>query len=699
MSHDPHVEQSQRKPAAAAGGDRSAAGEQSLDLIAGIEAQLTSLKAARSEQSRAEAAILERERRLAEREEQAKAGQAEIERRAAELAERQEALQSETGALEARAAELDKVRKDLEAARAGVEETRAKAERETQQRTKEIEEARAAAERELRQKEAELEEATRSLDAAIKHASDRAGSLAEERESFELERSKWQAKASEREKALAQMRAELEAAQKTVTGQKGDASAREKELSARARKLEEEAAELRTSMDRLEAERAQLKSAAKSAGEASRALEEAQSERNALANKLAEQEREVESLRKQIAAAGEGADARLKALADDLKARSQALADAEKKIAALGERAAAAERDGGSDSKRLSQEIEKRDRAIEALTQRLRKAQAENEQLLEAATNPAPDGAGGAAIGFRNAAQMERRRRRLLRYKELLQQQSKKILQARQAITKRQEEYERLLQKRSELSDAKLALERLSARVNRGAARNKASIAVLSLTLALAIVAGLSWTISERVFPATYLVSATLQAQPEGQDLTPEQFDAWRNTMAQMVGDPRLSEVAADRFKRRGIAELSSPADVTDRMSHELDVSPSGLNEVVVTLRGVGADRTRRILDTYLAAMISAANESRDLRLDRAMTALAAPPKADDDPVEQPHLMYAAMGFGGASGFVMLFGLITWARLSHAKRRFEAEEPALDALDESHWPPTGPGARVENPWA
>jgi hypothetical protein len=663
MSSEINQGQVPAKPARPAGPGQ---GAEPTDLISTLEAQLSALKNARQEQARADADLLERQAAVARRE--AELGQlaGEVERRAAdvkasetELTSLRERLAQERREIESlsdkiraereslqrlmtesgeRARSLEQQARELaerEAAARQQTERADKARREHEEATAELTQRLSEAERAAREREKELAESSKSLDDAISHATQRAAELAKDREKFEIERQAAAARTAEREKALAGARAELDKVQAELRSKSGAAAKAE---SAQLAALQAQLKERDAAAQQLAAERERLESELRAAG-----------------NRLAE-------LEEQSRASGEKNESLLRELKEARAGAGAGEADSQ----ALEE---------------LQDEVDKRDRAIEALRAKLEEAKGEIEALqhrLESAGSGAPQ---GSTDLLEIDARLALRRDRLHRYKTLLRDQSSKILQARSALAKRAEQCDQVLAKRAELAQAKQALDARAARVDRSAARNKAAVAVLSVVASLAVLAGLSWAVAKQLFPGQYLVQATIAAQPEGQALTPEQLGAWQQSMMALTLDPVVMETVAERMKKRGMLDLSTPGEAMARFKEDLDASASAPGELILSLRGTGAETTRRTLDTFLAAFIAIANESRSRRADQATTAMTVKPSADVAPVEEPHLFYAGAIWASSSALVLALGGVLWARLASARRKYEEIDPIQAALE------------------
>lgn len=634
-----------------------ASGSEQTDLISTLEAQLGALKTARAEQAKAEADMLERQTQVARREADLAQRAAEVERREAgaksadaELAGLRERLAAERREVEALAekirAERDGVQKlvseSAERARALDELARGLKERETaaseqseqaeaarrrhEESIAELGQQRAEIERAAREREAESAETARSLDDAITHATQRAAELAKDREKFEIERQSQAARAAEREKALAAARADLEKAQAELKAKSGAAG--------------------KADAAQITAFQAQLKERDSALAQLTQERDRLDSELRAAGNRMAELERQ--------AAEGYGA-----AEADPAE-----LAD-------------------------LQEKIDKRDRAIDALRTKLEEAKAEIASLTDRLQSGPTDGApaGQATDLLAIDARLAQRRERLHHYKTLLRDQSSKILQAKSALAKRAEQCEQVLGKRAELAQAKQALDARAARLDRSASRNKAAVALLCVVTTVAILGGLSWAVAKQAFPGAYLVQATIAAQSDGQPLEPEQLAAWQQSMMALTLDPVVMETVAERMKKRGIVDLSTPGDVMARLKTDLDASVPAPGEMVLSLRGSGSEATRRTLDTFLAAFIAIANESRERRADRASTAVTVKPSSDASPISRPHVAYAGAIWGASSALMLLVGAFIWSRLAQAKQKYDEHDPVMAAiqLEQSGW--------------
>jgi len=132
-------------------------------------------------------------------------------------------------------------------------------------------------------------------------------------------------------------------------------------------------------------------------------------------------------------------------------------------------------------------------------------------------------------------------------------------------------------------------------------------------------------------------------------------------------------EIATDRMSRRGILEFANAATLSDTMRKDLDLASPAPGQLTLSLTGLGADRTERVLDTFIASLVSAANDAQGRRLDDTSTIVVRESTVDRHPISDPRLMDAAIVWGASVAVVLLLALGLWAKLSVALRKFDQE--------------------------
>ncbi len=629
--------------------------------------------------------------------------------------------------------QLSSERRELETQRAATGKLRAEVEEhqlelkeksdQLQQRIEQIERERIEHQSELEAKEAELQEATNTLESAIAHASERAGVLSRERDKLEQERRQLSAQTGDQSDRIAALEEQLAEAQSQLdrtNSSSSEAVEQIRELTDRCVELEGKRADLekahgdleelrqvhqqsqaKTAEDeqQLAALQAELVARSEVNNKLTAELDDVQSAAEAVRAQIQAKNDEVDRLNKAFNDSASGSNEQIEALTQqisaqlegiktlegekeqaqkELRATRKQLSELEEQISVGGAEVASAQQLAS-----LKEGVAKRDTAIAQLQQQLDKTKRWAQKMQQRVESASADGEMGPD---HDEEFMNRRRERLRRYKKMLRDQSGKILQAREVLTTRSAEYERLLQKRIELAEVKACLEKKATSLQSQSSRNKVAIAIMAFVSTIGILGALSWSVAQRAIPATHIMQATIAVQEEGEAIAPEHLVSWTAAIEQIADDPRLMEMAAERMKRRGILDLSTPGDLGARLNADLDLLSTQPGQVTLALKGEGVERTARTLETYTAALIAIANEGKSRRNDRAMTAMTQGPNRNADPIDQPHIVVAGMIWAGSSLGALLIGLIAWAKLARARRKFEEENPILHSLDESRWP-------------
>jgi hypothetical protein len=291
-----------------------------------------------------------------------------------------------------------------------------------------------------------------------------------------------------------------------------------------------------------------------------------------------------------------------------------------------------------------------------------------------------------------------RRQERLRRYRALLQIEARKLVTAKEALSKRQSECESMLSQRAKLNQALEGVRALERKIESRRARTSAAAAMFLTAGTVALILGVAWQVTSHLRPATYLASALLEPDGRGLSLGEAEVKHWQNYHIELARDPRMVEVASDRFRQRGIISLSSAPELSSRLQKDMSVQAQTDGGIVVELRGKGAEKTERELDTFITAMASVANASREGRADGAATVISEPAEAGSEPVEDDRLVFAAGAAGGGLLASMLLGAVVWARLTRAKKQYESDQLAAQA-DDAVWdgPAAGPAIRKAGP--
>jgi len=277
------------------------------------------------------------------------------------------------------------------------------------------------------------------------------------------------------------------------------------------------------------------------------------------------------------------------------------------------------------------------------------------------------------------------RRTRLKKMRRVLAGDAEKIRLATEALRSRYEQCEQVLTKRAELAEAYEAIASAQRKYQGREVRSGVFLGLIGMAAITMVLAATSWFVSDRVTPGMYAAKVTMAASSGDSALSEVEMEQWEVYITQLATDPRFLEVAADRMKRRGIAEFSIPGDLSREMEQSLDVISALPGTIVMEYRGEGAARSARVLDTFSVALSSAANAARARRADSSMTIIESAAAAGDEPLDTRRIEMAGMIFGGSMLFVMILGGIMWRRLSAAKAKFEDDSRIEALFDEAEW--------------
>ncbi len=318
-------------------------------------------------------------------------------------------------------------------------------------------------------------------------------------------------------------------------------------------------------------------------------------------------------------------------------------------------------------------EIAKRDEAITILKERLDEAMAQARSSAAPVSNPGPTDAD------------YRRRDRLRQYKTLLRTQARKIMSAQDALARRHADCELVLQSRAKLAALAQQLARAEKKNTSTRARSGAAAAVLYMTATLGVLSMMSWEVSKRVWPGTYIAKAIVEADIGRRTPKTEDLAAWQKDHADLLSDPRLMEVAAQRMQQRGLTALGSPGELAARMKQDMYVQSSRPGSLTVELRGEGAEKTALVLDTFVTAYKSVSDQARDERTNDIGLNIAQAATAGTEPLMDKRLEKAAEVFAGAALAAMLAGLVIWSRMVSVKRKFDQAALVEAALGDVDW--------------
>jgi len=419
-------------------------------------------------------------------------------------------------------------------------------------------------------------------------------------------------------------------------------------------------AELESKLAAALAESAQAAEQAQSALAASEAaLTQARADSASAQSRVEEVRRELDAARNEAPAVGPGVEELIR-LTAAISKRDEALRTLAGRVADMG-----AQVDEARD------EAERSGQRAEAVERELVEARVQAKHIEHAAASRIE----GACDG--DAVVLKLRRSRLAQYKALLAVHSRKIVQAKNALMRRQAECDEVLAQRARLNEAVLAVREQKEALESRKTQGVAAVIGLCLVASFSILLVLGWTGAAQIAPAAYAARATLSADFRGREPTEDEQGAWLASHQALVKDPQVIVSAAEQFSRRGMDALATAEAVTVKLERDISVIPDPAGQLTMEWRGAGRERSARELETYLTALVSRANQIRDLRGDGAATAITKPPEAGQDSISSQRT-WLALGF--AAGGTVAFGalaLLIYAVTARAKQQFERSQAEL----------------------
>lgn len=689
-----------------------------LGVIADVEKQLESLKSHRAERDAFR-------QRLEAREQEIDSKGRELQRAEEEIRERFAALTAE-GELSARRTQ------DIEAAEAELAKRRDKLENDFAALAEEQRRAAESAAREA----AELKNMSVALEQREQRLSEHAANISRQRESFES----MSAELARRQEAAEAEGAELEKARAAIAELQGKFEESERQSNARIAELDQvrqravdlerrvaeltrSAEEARRQLDeqgsRLTEQLRIAKDEIKRAGEAQSALmaelvqrdkgvqdakresellraeaarrqatlTEAEARSADFKRQLIERDSRVQELSAKLAAATSKfreVSSTLQeqaSLAEQAQALQMELEEKDRKIAEL----SAATAKGGGDNAAHRADIEALEQQLQQMRGQLDEARQTNRALKAQAANSAgssediPADVGEAIVT---------RWRRLRVMRSLLEEQAQKLHEASEAVRGRYAQAEQVLAQRDQLAVARTAivatqgkLQKLQAR----AAIGKAGVAMFYFVGAMAGLAGLSWAVSAQIAPERYAAQAVIHAETGGRQTSDDQFVEWQRYLESEVKDPRFHEVAAERMSRAGIISLASPGQLAQRLDKDFIAESAVPGTFRFELKGEGKAKTVRELDTFITALVSQANATKERRPDGLGVVIVEKTNPGAGPLDNTRVMYAGAIFGLGLTLCLGLGSLTYNRLAKAKVRLEDEQNVDEILDRANW--------------
>lgn len=433
-----------------------------------------------------------------------------------------------------------------------------------------------------------------------------------------------------------------------------------------------------------------------SSDQASAATEHA----DALHRRIVEVEQDLEGVTRERAREVKALEATIAALQTDIDTRTAELKERESEVGELHTSLSIAteklrslseivQNQMASGDARMSEALEKAVSNGEQLHRRVTELQrnlAQAQQERDALAGELRKLRSGAASGEQATdATIGLRRERLKRMRVMLRDQARKVRRANQLLQDRFSQVEALLSRRAELAAAHQAIQAERSRIDRNKTRSSVAGFLLATVTTVAVLLSLSWVIAGQIKPGTYSAHAIIEASSGPRAMTAEELAEWQTFHEQMLDDPRFIDTLADMLKQRGIASLGTPGTLAAALNENLTLTSPGDGYLHFELRGEGASRTERVLETLTVAVARNANRSRGRRGDGASTIVAAPAIAKPEPIDSERVMFVGSIFGGGMALTSVLGFVLWRRMSTSKTQFERDQQLEALLTEARW--------------
>ncbi len=595
-----------------------------------------------------------------------------------DMLEQQEALEEQDNLLAERARQIQEQAAQLEAARASNAEREAALEAqarqvaESEKTVSELQSTISEREEALNAREREVQEQRETFEQQVEAIKEQAAALKAESEAFAETKSLFEKESAELRAQAEQLAAERDEIEESRSVLVGDNSRLRGELAAaQAAGAGAEAAtkaleELRASLDARDAQVAKLSERLERATEEIAAAKSASGDSEAAAAELAELRAALETSEATIAELTQRAE---QARAEQGQASSEEVEQLRAQLATANAELEELLSAPPASDEPVSEQVAKRDTIIESLTGQLREAESQRAQALANAT-----GGGG------NVQADLSRRDRLKAIRNSLRDKAARLSQAKAMIDQRQEEVEQILRLRSELAAQREALQREKADIGKHNAKAGAGVATICAAIAILILAPVSWKIAGVFSPADHLATATIElVSRDGAALPESDLNGFRASIDQLATDTKVVEQTATRMARRGIETYAQPSALAAALKDRLDVSHPRLGAVEVTFTDKGSMVTQRSLETYVAALVSAANDRASARMDNTVVVVSEAPDSTTPVSLQTQAIAAAGVWGGSSIVMMLFLTLIAVAMTKARERIRNEEAMLQS--------------------
>ena len=280
-------------------------------------------------------------------------------------------------------------------------------------------------------------------------------------------------------------------------------------------------------------------------------------------------------------------------------------------------------------------------------------------------------------------ARVASRMRRLRACRNVVSARARKLRRAGEVLQQRVEQCDTLLQQRRELAASKRALDELHKRVETARAKQSTALQLCVWLVTLSTLAGLSWVIAGRYSPPSFASKTVIAAETDGANAG--DVVAWDEFHIELLTHPRLIERVAARLQRRGMTDVGTVDAVRTMIETSLthrELSPGRLEVEVVAQ---GRERSTRLLETYVTALVAEANEARPRRRDGMATGIELEPVAGQEPVADLRPKYAGIGLAISAGTAALLWFGLWSAMAKVRARYEASSRLDEILNEARW--------------
>lgn len=644
-----------------------------MALIADVEKQLASLREADEQRRIADEALAARESAALAMEQRALEAAQSNEAEAERLRLQHETLDAERESLATAGAEIASAKKELESQRAELErelDRIAALEQETQNARHTAAELQAEAERLAAEAELAMAQAQTAAKEADQRRSQMERTLAERTAAFRAAEERMEQRASDTSSMISEAQATAERHASKIASLESELASTRSDVVRLTTDLQEKSQVIASRNEELKSLRSQVATLRDKSG-ADSALKTQLAELQQTQTRSLE---ELEQLRSRLNEAQAKSDEYLRHIAEI----EGQLVESQRALVTASSNASAAANDSELQA-RLQEATAERDLALEE-AEKLRDFARTLGQELAAARAHQP-----GTLANPSDESTAARRDRLRRQRKLLREQSEKVRRASDAVRDRFEQVEQILSQRAELLAAKKSIDESKRKLRGRQARNGALSAIFYFSMALLIYSGIGWIVAQKIAPAVYAVTAQVQADASGRPLSQAELDEWQRYHEDLITDPRFLDVASDRLKQRGVASLSTPTALKDRLDADLTLISDRSGSLTIELRGLGAERTKRELDTITTTFVRTANSARERRVDGSNTIIVSESTVSDAPLYDERVYYAAAIAAGLTLLSIIAAYGLWRKLYEAKASLERTDEFEGLIDETRW--------------